>query len=180
MMAACLLSSCVSNRSGGKPTAAFQKFTAYLDTLGYSSDTNRTKSLGDVKDATVFHSAEASFFVSHPSDHLILRNQKNWGLNVPVDYTSFENASVVSSYHYFSKDKEALMREDGVIEEWQFPTADEAKKAFQEFNKIKGQVYFNTDSFSFQSKNHLYIFHTRAAVFNETLERFYEALQTRI
>ena len=180
---ACLMSSCGNNPKPEvhKPTAAFEDFTAYLDTAGYLSDTSRTQKLlaDEVKDALVFHSGKSVFFIQAPEHQLILRNKENWGANKQVDYAAFEKALFISVYYYYGKDRKIVV-EDGVIEEWQFRTAGEAKKALHEFNKIKDLVYFNTDSFSFQSMNRLYVFHTRAVAFNETLEQFYTTFRKRI
>lgn len=176
-----LLNSCADDSSSGssrKPTIRFEQFAAYLDSEGYGFDTARTAKLNgyEVKNAVLLDSGNYVFYRLDPQDHPILRNKANWAPNQQIDYEAFAKASFVFTYHYYCKN-EIIFNEDGVIEEWHFQSTSEAKKAQQEFDKIKSLVYFNTDAFSFQSGNQLYLFHTRAAAFDETLERFYNTFK---
>ncbi len=161
-----------SNHPSHKPTKRFEEFAVHLDSAGYVSDTDRSERLEpDLTTAARYRYKENVFFIIDPEDHTILQNRQR-DVSAPVDYAALEQVQCISAYYYYDKN-ETIVREDGVIEEWQFETPAKAEKALKELDKIRESVYFNTDSFAFQSDSCVYLFHTRAAAFDETLERFY-------
>ncbi len=90
-----------------------------------------------------------------------------------VNYEILERVENAFGYYYRHNIKSDWV-EDGVIEEWQFSTENEAKEAMEQLNKIKHIVYFNTRSFTLLNRNQLYVFHTRASAFDNTLKNHFD------
>lgn len=167
-----------------KPTIWFLTFTNYLDSIGYISDTARAKKtehhLSNSK-LSLFNNRP--FYCLIPTNHEIQKsNQFLTGITsfdtLTVDYEIFLKPISIFAYYYRQKIKSEMI-EDGVIEEWNYRTANEAMQAYTEINKIKDFVYFNTNSFTILHENYLYIFHTRASAFDITLRKFYKTFKQR-
>jgi hypothetical protein len=167
-----------------KPTIQFLTFTNYLDSIGYISDTTRAKkSEHHLSNSTLVLFNNKPFYSVNPTNHEIQKSKQFLKGNesfdtLTVDYEIFLKPISLFAYYYRQKMKSAMI-EDGVIEEWNFRTSKEALQAFTEINKIKGFVYFNTNSFTLVHENYLYIFHTRASAFDITLRKFYTTFKQR-
>jgi hypothetical protein len=167
-----------------KPTTQIVNFTNYLDSIGYIADTIRAKKTShQLTNATIVLSDSKPFYLLSPTTHEIQKSKQFLKGNyifdsLTVDYDIFLKPISIFAYYYRQNIKAEFI-EDGIIEEWNFRTANEANQAFNELNKIKDMVYFNTNSFILQQDNYLYIFHTRASGFDITLRKFYTTFKQR-
>lgn len=167
------------------PTNALSRFTVYLDSVGFISDTSRAKITAtelSLSEINYFHNKP--FYTLNPKNHEIQQSKKflrilkkNDTLN--VDFDIFLKPKSIFAYYYRQK-KQSNFIEDGIIEEWHFSSKSEAQYASSEIEKINDLVYFNTFSFILVNENQLYIFHTRASAFGTTLERLFEAFKENL
>lgn len=167
-----------------KPTLFFTNFTNYLDSVGYIADTARAK----IVSYRVLENSSIVFFNNRPFYKVSLINpdilsaKKSFEIqpfqDTTVDYNIFNKSTSTFAYYYRQNIKGSWI-EDGIIEEWNFKSEKEAKKAFIELNKIKNMVYFNTFSFTLQTDNYLYIFHTRASAFDINMKKLFNIFKQR-
>jgi len=169
-----------------KPSTYFVGFTNYLDSAGYISDSSRARKVSprDLSNSRIIIIDSKPFFVISPINHDVLLSKESLKGNyifdtMVVDYDIFRKPTSILAYYYRQNIKSTTI-EDGVIEEWNFASESEAKKAMSQLNKVHDLVYFNTRSFLFQTKNYLYIFHTRASAFDITLRKFYKTFKQNI
>ena len=152
----------VPSDTSPKPTIYFLKFTNYLDSIGYISDTSRAKKTEHhLSNSTVVLLNGKPFYSLIPTKHEIQKaNQYLQGNTsfdtLTVDFGVFLKPISIFAYFYRQNIKSEMI-EDGVIEEWNFGTNNEALQAFNEINKIKDFVYFNTNSFTLLHENYLFI-----------------------
>ncbi|MBU3660173.1 MAG: hypothetical protein FGM14_09900 [Flavobacteriales bacterium] len=168
-----------------QPTDLFLNFTFYLDSVGFICDVARAQSIeSDLNHSKIIHLNNKPFFVLIPKKHEIQRTKQFLKIlkvvdTLVVDFKIFLKPIFIFAYYYRQK-KESNFIEDGIIEEWHFNSKSDALKAFTEINKIKEFVYVNTYSFILIDENKLYIFHTRASAFKNTLQKIHQAFNERL
>jgi len=164
------------------PSDDLLRFTDYLDSIGFISDTLRAKvTETELRLSEISYSNNKPFYTLNPKKHeiqqskkFVERLKKNDPLN--VDFDIFLKPKMIFAF-YYRQQKNSNLIEDGVIEEWHFTSKSEAQQAFSEIEKINDLVYVNTFSFILVNENQLYIFHTRASEFGTTLEKMFEAFK---
>ena len=78
----------------------------------------------------------------------------------------FNQSKSIWGYFYRDKDDDRVI-EDGIIEQWEFNTNEEALLALTEIRKIGGNLlYFNTTPYFHSYENFLFVFYTRAMAFS--------------
>lgn len=80
-------------------------------------------------------------------------------------YEVFDQVKAIWGYFYYKQNPDGMFP-DGVIEEWQFDTEQEANKALEQFHEIDTEIFFNTQPYACTIENRFYIFHTRAMAFS--------------
>lgn len=175
-----LFFSCKNGKTRNEPASHFIRFTAYMDSLGFQTGIERAQKVGNFQQTKYDYYDKKVFFEVNPAEHALYQNKESWIRDVSdLDCEIFKNSISIFSYYYYDK-KKSLILTDGVIEEWKFGTTNKAKKAAVEFEKINDAIYFNTESYYFQHKNYLYIFHTRASAFDPKLKEFYIIFKQKI
>ena len=178
-------------------TLNFVKLVNYIDSCGYICDSNRLKKVGyiELENKNIQIINNKFFYLIDIEKHQIFRGKrifdyhhnrliekmkndstKKYNYDISkynFNYDIFRKAITVYGYFY-TENKQRGWIHDGMIEEWKFETSEDAIKAITEVRKMGSDLYFNTKPFYLQIDNYFYIFHTRAAAFNETLRKFYE------
>lgn len=168
------------------PTQTFVIFTYFLDSSGYIADTLKAKNVT----YPVLKKAAIEFYLGKPFYKVNILNHdifstKDWikGNSIydstNIDYEIFKHVRSLHAF-YFRQKKSDKWAEDGVIEEWMFSTSKDAKLVYVEFNKIKNLIYFNTESYTFQKGNYLYVFHTRASFFDKNLLKIFTQFKDKL
>lgn len=67
---------------------------------------------------------------------------------------------------------------DGVIEQWEFGTEQQARNAYKKITKIGDLIYFNTSPYFYNLDNKLFIFHTRAMNFSFKQAKVFKKFKT--
>lgn len=167
------------------PSAAFEDFTMYLDSIGFFNDTVLAQKTHQMQDSSFLILTNSKKFLKvKPSTHPILNAPNELEGNTRfdsliVDFDVFKQAESIMIYQYKDK-RNGNMKVDGEIEEWSFATVDKAQNALKELNKFKDMYYFNTKSYAFQNENYMYIFHARAAAFEIPLKQIYLEFKKRV
>lgn len=88
----------------------------------------------------------------------------------------FNNPKAIWGYFYRHKTEKNFIT-DGFIEQWEFPSSTDALNAYNEINRVKDYVFFNTESFCYKIDKNVFVFYCRAAGFSNQLKKFYEYLK---
>lgn len=90
-----------------------------------------------------------------------------------LDYKLFQGVDNI--WGYFYRDKKATSSiSDGVIEQWEFKTEEEAEKALKQIFQPGFTIYFNTNPYFCRIRNKLIIFQTRAMAFSYDQKSIFE------
>jgi hypothetical protein len=166
----------LSNNSDG-PNHYFIKLVDTLTKLGWHADTNRIKKTGVY---SYLKKSKMKIFDNKPFYKIkISENMLFYGENAAnstayeIDFDLFKKVKTIWGYFYRQK-AESDWIEDGVIEQWEFESQNEAISALGNLKKAYPEPYFNTEPYYSQVDNYLFIFHTRAAGFCYKQKTFYE------
>jgi hypothetical protein len=169
------------------PSKQFLRLAKQIDSAGFIWDTARIKKVVHYfrTDSVVIIDVETYLFYKMKLDDSWLIEFYNHNKNKTVDfyegslinYDYFKKAKSITGYYYTQKEK-TNFKTDGYIEEWIFPTTDDAEKAVQDVARVKEKVYFNTESYCCRIDDKLYIFHTRAMGFSFQLKKFFKQFVT--
>lgn len=147
---------------GPQPSEKLQVFAKEMRKKGMVSDPDRLekKSLYselDLKNNTVI---DGNYFYVIDPNRSKLSSLKNSLVNEQL-----KNVTAVVGFFYRDISETEIIT-DGVVEEWQFPTAQEAQQALTVVQPRLTECYFNTNPYAFVEDNKLYVFHTRAMAFS--------------
>ena len=163
------------------PSRHFLRLAKQIDSSGYIWDTARIKKVVHYfRTDSIVVAEKFVFYKMNPDDSWVLEFYDHYkndndatrikeGL---VNIDNFKNVISIFGYYYKQKEKANLMT-DGYIEEWLFPTIEEAEKAVQDVARVKEIVFFNTESFCCRIDKRLYIFHVRASGFSIPMKDFF-------
>ncbi|MFI5141579.1 MAG: hypothetical protein ACHQII_04405 [Bacteroidia bacterium] len=162
--------------NSNQPSRLFIDMTNYLDSIGFTYDTIRIKKVNYFSNHDCFIFGTKAFYKLTPKKIMVfstlpfIQNCCNVD-TATLKFSVFNSVKNIYGYFYSEKNKSDNFIIDGVIEEWQFSSDKEAQNAAIEINKIKRCVYFNTASYLSKYGKSLFIFHTRAAAFENILKK---------
>jgi hypothetical protein len=169
--------------SSSLPSLQFLRLVQQIDTAGYIWDTTRIKNVTHYfRTDSIVAFDNYVFYKMQLKDSWIIefyelnKDKKNSDSPLKdglIQLGFFENATSVFGYYYRQKNKADLMV-DGYIEEWLFPTAEDAEKAVKDVDRVKGMVYCNTTAFCCRIDKRMYIFHVRASGFSIPMRQFFK------
>jgi hypothetical protein len=166
-----------------QPSRQFLRLVKQIDTAGYIWDTTRIKNVTHYfRTDSIVTIDNYVFYKMKLKDSWIIEfyelNKDKRDEDSPIkeglikkEY--FENAISLFGYYYRQKNKADLMV-DGYIEEWLFPTQEDAEKAVKDVHRVKHMVYFNTTPFYCQIDKRIYILHVRASGFSIPMRQFFK------
>lgn len=166
-----------------QPCIEIQKFVFQIEQLGWISDTNRLK---EVQIYPELDRDQISYFNSKPFYQIAfeesslskVKNRISEGSSDSFDYEFFKR--VKNIWGYFYRDKGATeMISDGVIEQWEFGSEEEAKEGLKRIKRIGFGVYFNTNPYFYRIRNKLIIFQTRAMAFSFDQKSIFEEFERK-
>lgn len=168
-----ILSSCIKH-DFNPPSDRFIQFAEEIKKEGWIPDMERLKNVGiypELSRVKFFFFEEKPFFNIDLNETQIERVREE--LNDET-YQVFKKVKNIWGYFYRrKKDKHTIS--DGVIEEWQFASKNDAVISFDEIKKIGGNlVFFNTTPYFLVRDRSLYIFHTRAMAFSYDQKYIFE------
>ena len=165
------------------PSRQFLRLAQQINTAGYIWDTTRIKNVTHYyRSDSIVDLGNFIFYKMQLKDSWIIefynlykdkKDRDSPMKNGLIQYECFENATSIFGYYYRQKRKANLMV-DGYIEEWLFPTDEDAEKAVKDVNRVKEMVYFNTTAFCCQIDKRIYIFHVRASGFSIPMRQFFK------
>lgn len=162
-----------------KPCKEIISFVADIEKINWISDTNRLKK---VRIYNELNRNQIKSFSNHPYYRIPFTKSRLYHFynsDLFKDYTDslniglFKNVKSIWAYFYRVKDASNLVS-DGVIEQWEFETKNQAKEALKQIDKIGDLVYFNTSPYFCQMRNYLIIFQTRAMAFSYDQKLLFE------
>lgn len=180
-----------------KPSDQFIKLVKFMDSCNYIWDTSRIKVISPIVpkkyviiDNKLFYkmAADESEIVNYYNNHKDYKpinpdinesnsndtdDPKKKGL---VDVRIFSNPNAIWGYYYRNRSEKILIT-DGFVEQWEFRTSNEAINTYNEINKTKSYIFFNTESYCYLNEKNVYVFHCRAMAFSFQLKKFYEYLK---
>lgn len=173
-----LLAACTSNYSN-PPSKEFVSFCSDIMAKTWSSDTCRLvnkKLYGELAYKSIHWVEDQAFYPVSLKDsgvkHFFTSRGQTEG------YEVFDQVKIIWGYFYY-KQTSSGMFPDGVIEEWQFDSEQEANKALELFREIGSGVFFNTRPYACKIENRLYLFHTRAMAFSYDQKPVFEEFLKR-
>jgi hypothetical protein len=148
------------------PSKEFVSFCSDVIAKNWSSDTTRLfkkelyselsyKSLAYIENQPFY----PILFENSQVNHVLKSNgnSKEWEV--------FKDVKGVWGYFYFKETQEGMFP-DGLIEQWEFETKDEANEALKIMREFSSLIFFNTEPYQCVVGNKLYLFHTRAMAFS--------------
>lgn len=163
------------------PSQPFLKLVKQIDSSGYIWDTTITKKITHYRltDSILFVE-NYMFYKMKPEDTYIYQfydffisdtssSRSSSGL---INKAYHDKAISIFGYYYAQKKKGNYIT-DGLIEEWSFPSVQDAENAVMDISKVKSIIFTNTPSFTCRIDRYMYIFHVRASAFGNQLEKFF-------
>lgn len=105
-------------------------------------------------------------------DSIELEKFKAWKKERVLDFKQLEKVKSIYSYHFIVKKSRGSYNSDGIIEQWEFDSEENARIAAEDLGKKERFVYFNRGAYVCHLKNYVYIFHSRASGFYTPLKNF--------
>jgi len=90
-----------------------------------------------------------------------------------VNCEAFQKAKSIIGYFYYNKNEQKLIT-DGIIEQWEFQTEEQAKEAVAVVETYGDRIYFNTFPYACYINNYVIIFQTRAMAFSHNQKEVFE------
>lgn len=153
------------------PCIELQEFIIDIEKLKWVSDIDRLNKVGIYGE---LDRQKIKYFNDRPFYSINFENSRfnkayNKGMNKrhfdSLDFELFKGVNNI--WGYFYRDKEATdWISDGVIEQWEFETINQASKALKQILRPGFIVYFNTNPYFCRIRNKLIIFQTRAMAFS--------------
>lgn len=114
---------------------------------------------------------------SEEMDSLELEKFKHWKSLRLLNLNALKKVKSIYSYHYISKKPSTFGSsktfKDGIIEQWQFESEEEAKLVGDDIREKAWLVYVNRGAYVCYLKNYVYIFHSRSSGFYTPLKNFF-------
>lgn len=157
------------------PSEELQKFVAEIEKAGWISDTSRINSTGiyqELNDSNIrLFKNHPFYFIEFENSHIYQAYQGDMN-----DKTALNHLKKVKTiWGYFYRDKDATdWITDGIIEQWEFETNDQAEKALNIIRPNGSYIFFNTHPYFCRIKNYMIIFHTRAMAFSYDQKPLFE------
>jgi len=161
------------------PSIELQEFVVDIEKMNWVSDITRLKKVSIYKE---LNREKIKYFNNRPFYTISFKNSrlKN-AYNTSMDKSHFNSLDfklfkgVKSIWGYFYRDKKGTnWISDGVIEEWEFETENQADKAFKKMLKVGDFIYFNTNPYFCKIRNKLIIFQARAMAFSHDQKPLFE------
>lgn len=161
------------------PCIELQEFVADIENLKWVSDTNRLNKVGIYGE---LNRQKIKYFNDRPFYPIRFENSRlNNAYNVGMYKSHFDSLDfelfkgVQNIWGYFYRNKEATdWISDGVIEQWEFETEDQADQALKQILQPGFMVYFNTNPYFCRIRNKLIIFQSRAMAFSYDQKPIFE------
>ncbi|MFD2564776.1 hypothetical protein [Aquimarina rubra] len=161
------------------PCTELQEFVIDIEKIQWVSDTNRLKKVGIYGE---LERKKVKYFNGRPFYPINFENtQLNKTYNTDIFKSHFDSLDfklfkgVKNIWGYFYRDKEASdWISDGVIEQWEFETENQADKALNQIMQPGFIVYFNTNPYFCRIRNKLMIFQSRAMAFSYDQKPIFE------
>jgi hypothetical protein len=112
-------------------------------------------------------------------DSIELKKFKAWKKQRVLNFKQLEKVKSIYSYHFIAKKSSDSYRSDGIIEQWEFDSKEDARKAAEDLGKKERFVYFNRGAYVCYLENYVYIFHSRSAGFYTPLKKFINLFITK-
>jgi hypothetical protein len=161
------------------PCIELQKFVVDIEKMNWVSDTTRLNKVSIYKE---LNREKIKYFNERPFYTISFENSRlnkayNSGMFKsnfnPFDFKLFKGVKNIWGYFYRDK-KGSNWISDGVIEQWEFETQNQANKAFKKMLKVGDFIYFNTNPYFCRVRNKLIIFQARAMAFSHDQKPLFE------
>lgn len=161
------------------PCAELQEFVLEIEQQNWVSDADRLRQMEIYKE---LNRQGVTYFNNRPFYPISFENsslgREYNSQTFKKHFASFDIEllkGAKSIWGYFYRDKLATdWVSDGLIEQWEFESAEQAAEAMKQFQQIAFIVYFNTHPFFCRIGNKLIIFHTRAMSFSRDQKSVFE------
>jgi hypothetical protein len=170
------------------PIPELLDFVIQIEKMNWKPDTLRLKKVdfyNYLKQKTLFNNYpfykisfhDTEMKKTYEYDSELLLKQSNIPKN-KVDIELFKDVKSIWGYFYRGN-KIGNSISDGVIEQWEFNTEEDAERALNQIKLAGHLVYFNTIPFHCRIKNYLFTFRTRAMTFSLEQEIVFEKFKTK-
>ncbi len=161
------------------PSRQFLRLVQQIDTAGYTWDTTQIKKVTSYfRIDSITQVDNYVFYKMNFMYHLILNHDYSMQNSTePLELQKiigkyFANTTSIFGYYYRQKSKTGRIV-DGYIEEWLFPTVEDARNAVLRAGWLQYHIYTNTVFSSCQIENRIYIFYTCDWGFRGPMQKFF-------
>lgn len=161
------------------PCVEIQDFVADIESLKWISDTVRLNKVGIYRE---LNRQKIKYFNGRPFYSISFENsQLNKAYDTKLynspfdslDFELFKGAKNIWGYFYRNKEATGLIS-DGVIEQWEFESDEQAEKALRKILQTGSMIYINTNPYFCRIRNKLIIFQSRAMAFSYDQKPIFE------
>jgi hypothetical protein len=153
------------------PCVELQDFVKDIESSKWISDTARLNKVGIYGE---LNRQNIKYFNHRPFYSISFENSRlNKAYNTQFNKQHFDSLDfelfkdVKNIWGYFYRDKDATdWISDGVIEQWEFDSEEQADKALRQIPQLGLIAYFNTNPYFCRIRNKLIIFQSRASAFS--------------
>ena len=156
-------------------------FAQFIDSSGYSCDTNRAeKAYNFMSRKNRFNIMGYYFYDTHLKNTqvAIFYNDTLFAKSFPIDLNIFNKVKKITSYFFVVKRPEIKYGKkwfiDGIIEEWKFPDSLTAKSAAINLGKNEGLNNIDVGTLVCSKDNYMYVFTSRNSSFMYIIQPFFE------
>lgn len=177
LSASCSTGTSANNRPSHPPSPELVQFCSEFIAKNWSTDSSRLvgKQLySELIYDSIQRIGKQPFYHVSLENSQIIRFLKN---ESPGKSALFENTTGVWGFFYFKQQGDLFP--DGVIEQWEFGSEEEAQEAMQAVTGSGNGIFFNTQPYFCVVKNNLYVFHTRAMAFSFDQKPLFEEFVKR-
>lgn len=161
------------------PCIELQEFVIEIEKLNWVSDPAR---LNKVRIYDELEKQKVEYFNGRPFYPIYFENSRlNKMYDVEFYRSHFDSLDVElfkgvkNIWGYFYRDKDAVeWISDGVIEQWEFESENQADKALKQIQGPGFIIYFNTNPYFCRLRNKLIIFQSRAMAFSYDQKAIFE------
>ena len=153
------------------PCVELQDFVVDIESLKWVPDTVRLDKVGIYGE---LNRQKIEYYNDRPFYSISFKNSRlnkayNAGINKShfdsLDFELFKSVKNIWGYFYRNEEAKELIS-DGVIEQWEFKSEEQADKALRQILQPGLIVYFNTNPYFCRVRNKLIIFQSRAMAFS--------------
>jgi hypothetical protein len=161
-------------------TERLLQLAKFLDSSGYSFDTNRLKKTYNLTEGYKKEEVKGYiFYLSAPERYLQTVDSDSSDTKIEhLDRNVYRKARSIATYFYTNRTPELMDGKkwymDGLINEWKFPDSNSAKKAAIDLAGKQETIFANSGNLVCYIDNYLYVFSSRSSGYMYSITKFFK------